>query len=89
MSTASDGWQQVRAGLALVKWSGLARFKDDPELENLYVSVFHVEPFKPGGGRSRLLRAYTRYVEDLIYWEYTRRFGRRAALDYKKGKSGP
>ena len=24
MSTASYGWQQVRAGLALIKWSGLA-----------------------------------------------------------------
>lgn len=66
-----------------------ARFKDDPNLEKLYVSVFHIETFKPGGGRSRLLRAFTRYVEDLIYWEYARRFGQRAALDYKKGKGGP
>jgi hypothetical protein len=66
-----------------------ARFAGDPGLEKLYVSVFHIEAYKPGGGRSRLLRAFTRYVEDLVYWEYARRFGERAALDYKKGKGGP
>ena len=32
----------------------------------------------------RALRAYTRYVEDLIYWKYVEAFGKRAALDYKK-----
>jgi hypothetical protein len=66
-----------------------ARFKDDPDLAKLYVSVFHIEEFERSGARGRLLRAFTRYVEDLIYWEYVRRFGKRAALDYKKGKGGP
>ncbi len=65
------------------------RFADDPKLEKLYVSVFHIDTFRPGGGRSRLLRALSRYVEDMIYWEYARRFGERAPLDYKKGKGGP
>jgi hypothetical protein len=64
-------------------------FKDDSELRCLYVSVFHVEPYVSGGGRSRLLRAFTRYLEDKIYWEYVQKFGKRAALDYKTGKAGP
>lgn len=63
------------------------KFPDDWDLKSLYVSVFHIESV--GRGRSHLLRAFTRYVEDMIYWQYVQRFGERAALDYKRGKGGP
>ena len=63
------------------------KFPNDPKFESLYVSVFHIEPVSRG--RSHLLRAFTRYVEDKIYWEYAQRFGERAKLDYKEGKGGP
>jgi hypothetical protein len=70
---------------------GLERYAEtypkDADLRHLYVSVFRVECFKDGDPRCRLLRAFTRYVEDRIYWEYTRAFGKRAALDYAR-KSG-
>lgn len=59
-------------------------FPDDAARALLYVSVFHVIPFKQGD--KQCLRAFTRYVEDLIYWEYAKRYGKRARLDYKKGK---
>lgn len=32
--------------------------------------------------RSRIVRTFTRYVEDLIYWQYVQRYGKRSALDY-------
>ena len=58
----------------------------DKELGCLYVSVFHVRPFRRRDSVCHAYRAFTRYVEDLVYWEYTRRFGQRPALDYKTGK---
>ncbi len=59
-------------------------YPDDPALQRLYVSVFRVGVV--GDPRRHCTRAFTRYVEDLIYWEYTRNYGHRPALDYKEGK---
>jgi hypothetical protein len=64
-------------------------FPEDPGYTCLYVSVFHVDRFEPSDKWCLSLRAFTRYVEDRIYWEYTRRFGQRPALDYKNGKEKP
>jgi hypothetical protein len=50
----------------------------------LYVSVYHVQEYREDDERSKTLRAFTRYVEDKILWEYVQRYGKRAALDYKK-----
>lgn len=58
-------------------------FPGDSNFSYLYVSVFRVECYEDSD-RCRGLRAYTRYVEDLIYWKYVEAHGRRAALDYKK-----
>jgi hypothetical protein len=37
-----------------------------------------------GDGFAVTLRAYTRYVEGRILWEYVQQYGERAALHYKK-----
>ena len=55
----------------------------DRKYRYLYVSVFPVERYQDNA-RCRAIRAYTRYVEDLIYWRYVEAYGTRAALDYKK-----
>ena len=66
----------------------LDTYCDDCEFKCLYVSVFRVCCFGPNDEQAYLrLRAFTRYVEARIYWEYTERFGHRAALDYKKVRS--
>ena len=62
-------------------------FPEDGEKRCLYISVFPVAQFEATD--PRCVRAFTRYVEDLIYWEYARRYEKRAALDYKKGKDKP
>ncbi len=61
----------------------------DSTLKNLWISVFHVRPFQPGNAECLAMRAFTRYVEDLVYWKYVQRWGKRPALDYKKGKDKP
>jgi len=61
-------------------------FPGDKELECLYVSIFHVTRFRPRDRVCHAFRAFTRHVEALVYWEYTRRFDQRPALDYKTGK---
>jgi hypothetical protein len=61
-------------------------YRKDPTCERLYVSVHHVEPFVRADARSHALWAYTRYLEALIGWEYVQKYGRRPALDYKRGK---
>ena len=61
-----------------------ATFPRDVDLELLYVSVFRAHCYDPADSKCRELRAFTRYVEDLVYWEYTRKFGIRPALDYKR-----
>jgi hypothetical protein len=63
-----------------------ATFPSDTELKRLYLSVFRVDTYRRGE-RSRALRAFTRYVEDRIYWEYVQAFGQRTALNYA-AKSG-
>jgi hypothetical protein len=60
---------------------------DKRERQKLFVSVFRVPPDLFGDPALRLVRAFTRFLEDQIYWEYARRHGRRAALDYA-AKSG-
>ena len=62
------------------------RFPKDHGYRYLYISVFHVHRFRRRDKHCNALRAFTRYVEDLVYWEYTRRFDERPALDYKTGK---
>jgi hypothetical protein len=57
----------------------------DSELALLHVSVFHIEPFRRDS-HCHAIRAFTRFVESHVQWEYTRRYGQRPALDYKTGK---
>jgi hypothetical protein len=45
-----------------------------------------IGPFRRSDPECHALRAYTRYLEARIGWEYARKFGRRPRLDYKKGK---
>ena len=65
-------------------------FSDDPDLEMLYVAVYRVRPFPLGYDSKKAkalysrLRVYTQYVETMIYWEYTKTWGRPPALHYKK-----
>jgi hypothetical protein len=61
-------------------------FPDDAGLERLYVSICRVARFKPRDPHCHSLRAFTRFLEARIGWEYTRQFGRRPRLDYKTGK---
>ncbi len=69
------------------------RFADDPDLKMLYVAVCHVHPFRRGyhskkaNGLYSRLRVYTRYAEAMIYWEYTKKWGRPPALHYKKKRT--
>ena len=63
----------------------VTRFRDEA-FDCLYISVFHIEPFRQRDKRCNALRAYTRYVEDLVLWKYTEQFEERPALDYKTGK---
>jgi hypothetical protein len=60
--------------------------KVDPGLQQLYVSVYGVRPFRPKDQECHAWRAYTRHLEARIAWEYTKQFGRRPLLDYKRGK---
>ena len=60
-----------------------ATYPLDSTLQHLYLAVFRIEPYVKGDQRCRALRAYTRYVEDRLYWEYVLKFGKKAALDYK------
>jgi hypothetical protein len=65
------------------------QFPRDRNYEHLYVSVYVVGSFRQSDPRCRALRAFTRYIEARLGWEYTRWFGRRPRLDYKKGKDEP
>jgi hypothetical protein len=58
----------------------------DRDYEHLYVSVCDVGPFRRSNAKCHALRAFTKYIEARIGWEYTRKFGRRPRLDYKKDK---
>jgi hypothetical protein len=62
------------------------RFSHDGGYQDLYILVFHVHVLRRRDKHCNALRAFTRYVEDLIYWEYTRRYDERPALDHKTGK---
>jgi hypothetical protein len=64
----------------------LELFPDDPTLAQLHVAVCTVAPFRPQDAACHAWRAFTRYLEARIGWEYTKRFGRRPLLDYKRGK---
>lgn len=68
----------------LEKYEGL--FPDDRNCKRLYVSVAHIRTFRRADRECHAMRAYTRFVEARIGWEYTKRFGRRPLLDYKRGK---
>ena len=65
-------------------------FSEDPDLEMLYVAVCRIHPFRLGYHSKKAkalysrLRVYTQYVEAMIYWEYTKTWGRPPALHYKK-----
>lgn len=50
------------------------------------VSVCDVGPFRRSDANCHALRAFTKYIEARLGWEYTRTFGRRPRLDYKEGK---
>lgn len=39
--------------------------------------MFRIEPYVKGDQRCRARRAYTRYVEDRLYWEYVLKFGKK------------
>jgi hypothetical protein len=64
-------------------------FKDDPNLERLFLSVARVRAF-PGGYTDHnvdeylCLRVYTRHIEARIYWEYTKKWKKPPALHYKR-----
>jgi hypothetical protein len=58
----------------------------DRRYDRLYISVCEVELFRRSDPKCHALRAFTKYIEALLGWEYTRKFGRRPRLDYKKGK---
>jgi hypothetical protein len=62
------------------------RFPDDPDHNHLYVSVCPVAPFVPRDKQCHTFRAFTRFLEAQVYWEYARRFDSRPGLDYKRGK---
>jgi hypothetical protein len=64
----------------------LELFPDDPTLAQLYVAVCTIAPFQPQDAACHAWRAFTRHLEARIGWEYTKRFGRRPLLDYKRGK---
>jgi hypothetical protein len=70
---------------------GLERYAEtfpaDRELKHLYLSVCSVRPFQGNDEAYHVHRAFTRYVEDMIYWKFVKEFERRAALDYAR-KSG-
>ena len=64
----------------------LDTYGEDTELKFLHVSVFRVACFSQTEDEGYVrLRAFTRYLEARIFWEYAQRWGHRAALDYKKG----
>lgn len=54
-----------------------ATYPLDSTLQHLYLAVFRIEPYVKGDQRCRALRAYTRYVEDRLYWEYVLKFGKK------------
>jgi hypothetical protein len=58
----------------------------DRHYTRLYVSVCEAGSFRRSDPKSHALRAFTKYVEALIGWKYTQKFGRRPHLDYKEGK---
>jgi len=66
-------------------------FPDDPNLDNLYVSVYFVQRFRRGYSSKKArslyarLRVYTQWLEATLYWEYTKKWGRPPALHYKTG----
>ena len=62
------------------------QFPSDPNYAHLYVSVCEVGPFRRSEPKCHTLRAFTKYIEARLGWEYARRFGRRPRLDYKEGK---
>ena len=62
------------------------RFPEDSGFALLYVSVCRIAPFRPSDKKCHALRAFTRYLEARVGWEYARRYGKRPFLDYKKGK---
>jgi len=59
----------------------------DPDLSNLYVCT--CKAFKTGSGEEKELRAFTQYLENKLDWEFTRKYGRRPAMHFKEGKTGP
>jgi hypothetical protein len=60
-------------------------YQADSELRLLYISVFHILPFERDP-HCHAMRAYTRFIESQVQWEYTQRHGERPALDFKTGK---
>ena len=74
----------------LSRHNRIARYRKlfgDLGLSNLYVCTCRA--FKTGGEEEKELRAFTQYLEDKIDWEFTRRYGRRPAMHFKEGKTGP
>lgn len=65
-------------------------FPDDPNLDNLYVTVCLVQRFRNGYSSKMArtlyarLRVYTQWLEATLSWEYTKKWGRPPALHYKK-----
>jgi hypothetical protein len=67
----------------------LANYRElcrDPSLANLYVAVCRVAVFRQRDQECHAWRAFTRHLEAKIAWEYTKKFGKRPLLDYKRGK---
>ena len=62
------------------------QFPNDRNFSHLYVSVCEAGAFRRSDPGCHALRAFTKYVEARLGWEYTRKFGRRPLLDYKKDK---
>ena len=74
----------------LSRHNRIARYRQlfgDPGLLNLYVSICRA--FRTGSREERELRAFTQYLEDKLDWEFTREYGRRPAMHFKEGKTGP
>jgi hypothetical protein len=67
----------------------LAHHRDtfgDDGLGRLYVSVARIYPHAAGDAACTAMRVFNQYLEGRIYWDYTRKYGRRPALHYKKAR---
>jgi hypothetical protein len=58
----------------------------DRNYEHLYLSVRDIGRFQRSAPKCHALRAFTKYIEARLGWEYTRQFGSRPRLDHKEGK---